>query len=93
MIGYDTSCVNKFKEELGDDFVWFTPKPEEETDPADGDREENESENVTPDAGGDGDDVDEDSGMSAAGVVFLVLFILALVAGGVYGAYLYRKDR
>ena len=42
MIGYDTSCVNQFKEELGDDFVWFTPKPEEETDPTDGEGEGNE---------------------------------------------------
>ena len=31
--------------------------------------------------------------MSAAGIVFLVLFLLAIVAGGAYGLYLYRKDR
>ena len=31
--------------------------------------------------------------MSAAGTVFLVLFLLAIVAGGAYGLYLYRKDR
>ena len=36
---------------------------------------------------------EDDSGMSAAGIVFLVLFMLAIVAGGAYGLYLYRKDR
>ena len=32
MIGYDVKCVKKFKDELGDDFIWFTPelKPEPE---------------------------------------------------------------
>ena len=42
----------------------------------------------------DGEGVDEDdSGMSAAGVVFLVIFILAIVGGVAYGLFLYRKDR
>ena len=31
--------------------------------------------------------------MNAAGVFFLVLFILLIVGAGVFGAYLYRKDR
>ena len=31
--------------------------------------------------------------MSPAGVVFLVLFIVAVIAGAIYGLYLYRKDR
>ena len=43
LIGYDTSCVEQFKQELGDDFVWFTPEPEEE-ESTDGEGEENEGE-------------------------------------------------
>ena len=31
--------------------------------------------------------------MNAGGVFFLVLFILLIVGGSIYGAYLYRKDR
>ena len=93
MIGYVTSCVDKFKQELGDDFVWFTPEPEDETEDTEGEEGETEDDKVTPDTT-EGESVDEDdSGMSAAGIVFLVLFLLALVAGGVYGAILYRRDR
>ena len=92
LIGYVTSCVNGFKEELGDDFIWFTPDPEEEEKVPEGDGSVDNEGQVTSD--GEVTEVDEDdSGMSAAGVVFLVIFLLALVGGLGYGAYLYRKDR
>ena len=91
LIGYVTSCVDKFKQELGNEFVWFTPEPEPEPEE---EKEENEGEEVTP-GPADGDAVEEDDsgGMSAAGVVFLVLFLLGLTALIIYGAYLYRKDK
>ena len=41
MIGYVTSCVDKFKQELGNEFVWFTPEPEPEPEK---EEEENEGE-------------------------------------------------
>ena len=94
MIGYVTSCVDKFKQELGNEFVWFTPEPEPEPEKEE-EENEGEGEQVTPETGdGDGDAVEEDdSGMSAVGIVFLVLFIVAVIAAGIYGLYLYRKDR
>ena len=93
LIGYVTSCVNGFKEELGDDFIWFTPDPEEEEKEPEGDGSVDNEGQVTP-SDGEVTEVDaDDSGMSTAGVVFLVIFLLALVGGLGYGAYLYRKDR
>ena len=91
MIGYVASCVQKFKDELGDDFVWSTPEQEiiEEEITTDS---ENDGK-VTAVPVGDSTEVDEDSGMSAGGVFFLVLFIVAVITAVVYGLYLYRKDR
>ena len=36
---------------------------------------------------------EDDSGMSAAGIVFLVLFLMIVVAGIVVGVFMYRKDK
>lgn len=92
LIGYVTSCVNKFKQQLGDDFVWFTPEVvEEDPDKQVTDGEKDGGGKVTT---SDGEVAQEDdSGMSPGGVVALILFLMVVVALAVVGVMMYRKDK